>query len=210
MDTLAPSTIVVAMEQLDSELAVLSQRRQLLQQLLATWDDADGETVTTAWVRVEREPEPPEQANERFAIVDAAPPATETPARRGGRQKKWDYLEVAQVITDGVEAGKTATGSLVDHYGVNKGMAGFLMKRCRELGYTRDERTPFVSTPIERTSFDAEAARDRAAVASAPKDGRGGGTPSWQPTPRPVRPMAAEAPAPKFSVDDAVAALEAS
>jgi len=207
MNALAPSTIVVAMEQLDSEVAVLVERRHLLQQLLATFDDTNGLTTDepTEWVRVEREPDAV-PANEQFAIVDAAPAkkAVSQPVKGGSKGRKWDFAEVAQVIADGVEAGKSASGSLIESYGVNAGVAGYLMKRCRELGYTRDERVSFVPTPIERTSFDAQAARDAAAgPATGPVQGLGFAV---KPTGSAQRPPTIE----RFSHHDAVAALEAS
>ena len=191
---IAPDTIVAAMAELDAGLAVLTQRRQLLQQLLATWDDEDGETV------------------EQPAIEQPAPKAVKKPTERRSPvvttakqpgQKKGDFAEVAKVIADGVEAGKSASGSLVEHYGVNVGMAGYLMKRCRELGYSRDVRVSFVPTPIERTSFDAQAARDAVAgPATGPVKSFGLGQQKVEP-PKPE-------PEPRYSVEDALTALEAS
>lgn len=203
MDALAPSTIVVAMEQLDTQLATLSERRQLLQQLLATYDDADGNTVeAAAWVRVERDPADV-AANEQFAIVDAAP-APKTTA--GRKLQKWDYAAVAEVVRKAPTSMPVAR-HLAQTYGIPEKTGYHLIKRCRELGYLEDPRVSFVPAPIERTSFDAEAARDRSVLASVPKEGKGGGAVAWQPEPR-KQPATPEPPAPKFTVDDAVAALE--
>jgi hypothetical protein len=88
---IAPDTIVAAMAELDAGLAVLTQRRQLLQQLLATWDDEDGETV------------------EQPAIEQPAPKAVKKPTERRSPvvttakqpgQKKGDFAEVVWDGTD--------------------------------------------------------------------------------------------------------------
>lgn len=216
MTALAPSTIVVAMEQLDQELAVLTERRQLLQQLLATFDDDNGDTVeraTAAWRQVARDVGSTTDLNERFALVDAAPAPSspKTPKtkpapvgrKRGTKGRKYDYAEVAQVIVEGVAAGKSATAALIERYDVTVATAGWLMKRCRELGYSRDERVSFVPTPIERAPFDPQTARDAAA---GPTVGR------VQPIGGPIRqiaPTVAQRPE-RFSHDDVAAALGAS
>jgi hypothetical protein len=213
MTAIAPPTIVVAMEQLDSEVAVLIERRRLLQQLLATFDDADGNTVepTPAWTRVEVERESPEALNERFSIVDAEPVKPKPqPKATGTRPAKWNYVEVAQVLAAGVEAGKSASGSLVQHYGVNSAMAGYLMKRCRELGYTRDPKVSFVPTPIERTPFDPQVARDATAGPSTGRVRPLPGAPGRRTDLEQKEAPAVEERAPRFGVEDALQALEAS
>lgn len=202
MDALAPSTIVVAMEQLDTQLATLSERRQLLQQLLATYDDADGETVEPTWVHVERDPATV-ATDEQFAIVDAAPKTK--PAPRAMR--KWDYAAVADEVKK-APATMPVARHLAQTYDIPEKTGYHLIKRCRELGYLDDPKVSFVPTPIERTSFDAEAARDRSVLASVPKEGKGGGA-AWQPAVR-LTPSKPETPAPKFGVDDVLGALEAS
>ena len=120
MTAIAPTTIVAAMAELDQEVAALTERRRLLQELLATWDNTT-DTPDAA---------PATPAREVINFGAATPTA---------KTKKWDYTEVAQVLEAGVEAGKTATAALVDHYGINPGMASYLMKRVRETG--NDKRT---------------------------------------------------------------------
>jgi hypothetical protein len=201
MTALAPTTIVVAMEQLDTQLATLSERRQLLQQLLATWDDPDGNTVDVDLDLPTVNPSPA-----------ASPLATTTDRQRppkpaDTKQRKWDYLEVANVAATAANKGQRASEVLAAHYGVTKAMSYFLLKRCRELSLLDDASRPFTTEPITRASFDAEAARDRAALAAAPREGAGGRSKSWAPEPRPKAEPVAEK-APRFSTADALAAIE--
>jgi hypothetical protein len=212
MTAIAPPTIVVAMEQLDSEVAVLIERRRLLQQLLATFDDADGNTVepTPAWTRVEREYETPESLNGRFAIVDAEPvKPTPQPKATGKRPAKWDYAEVA------AEARKAPSGApvarhLATVYGVSEKMGYHLIKRCRELGHIDDPKVSFVPTPIERTPFDPQVARDATAGPATGRVQPLPGAPGRRTDLEQRETPAAEERAPRFGVEDALHALEAS
>lgn len=196
--TITPTTLNGAIEAIDSEVAVLNERRRRLAELLATF------TTDSGWVHIERTPDP--KLNEQFALVDAEPakPAPKPkPSAKGRQLRKWDYAEVAAVITQGVEAGKHASHALIDHYGVNKGMAAFLMKRCREQGYIADSK-PFTTAPIERAPFDPQAARD--AVAGPPT---GAVRPMFE-MPLAAAKAAPAEPAPKFTTEDALSILEAS
>lgn len=202
MDAITPDALVAAMAELDQEVAVLTERRRLLQQLLATFDDEHGETIEpqrayrlSDWV-----PAPvPVAVDGQFALVDAKPARPE-PQRKN---RKWNYDEVAAVINEAQRTGTGVGRALMEHFDVTLANAQKLVKQARKYGLVADTRESFVPTPIERVSFDAQAARDAVAgPAVGPVRSFGLGT--SKPAPKPAEPE------PRFTMADAVAALEAS
>jgi hypothetical protein len=118
------SSIATAVEVLEAELAVLEQRRQLVEQALDLCRQLSG-TIT-----------PPAPAAAPLAVrsVEPKPKPTKAkpkPAEQRRTLTKWNYDEVATVIDAGTADGKTAVQAIVDYYDVNAGMAQYLLKRVR-------------------------------------------------------------------------------
>lgn len=128
--TMDRSTITTAIADLDDELALLTRRRQLLEEVLATYGG------TTGWVEAPREVVPAAEANAQFALVDAKP-APKTAHR------KWNYAEVAKAVRN-APGDIPAARHLSRLFGIPEKTGYHLIKRCRELGYLDDPQVPFV------------------------------------------------------------------
>ena len=179
-------TICDAMVAIDEELAVLNRRRQLLSELLHTFQVA-----------------PPAAEIEHDRPAPAAPATKKKPAPyvaqpANGGKAKWDYPEVAKVITVADERGQRRVAALNERYGVSSATAQWLVKRCREMSLIPDSK-PFTREPIERAPFDPQRARDEAA---GPPVGR------VQPLAAPIAPKTSTAePKPERFSTDAVASM---
>lgn len=177
-------TICDAMVAIDEELAVLTQRRRLLAELLATYQI---QPPAAADVEADR----PAPAPKKKPAPYVAQPAN-------GGKAKWDYPEVAKVITVADERGQRRGAALNERYGVSSATAQWLVKRCREMSLIPDSK-PFTREPIERAPFDPQRARDEAA---GPPVGR------VQPLAAPIAPRASSAePKPERFSTDAVASM---
>jgi len=140
-------TLVAAMAQIDGELVVLEQRRRLMQQLLATFDDADGLTAL------------PDEPCEPLPM---ATPKTRTPG--AGRKPKYDWQAIGEVARLTASAGQPVAAALAAEFNVNSTTAYWMVKRCRELGYLGESQR-FTAEPITRTEVNEQSARERAAAA---------------------------------------------
>ena len=146
-------TIVAAMAQLDGELAVLEQRRRLMQQLLATFDNADGLTALPC------EPCAPVPT---VVATMPAPVATRKPG--AGRKPKHDWQAIGEVARLAAGAGQPVAAAIAAEFNVNSTTAYWMVKRCRELGYLGESQR-FTAEPITRTEVNEQVARERAAAA---------------------------------------------
>jgi hypothetical protein len=145
--TVIADTLVAAMAQIDGELVVLEQRRRLMQQLLATFDDADRLTAL------------PDEPCEPLPM---APVATRKPG--AGRKPKHDWQAIGEVARLAAGAGQPVAAALAAEFNVNSTTAYWMVKRCRELGYLGESQR-FTSEPITRTEVNEQSARERAAAA---------------------------------------------
>jgi len=116
--TLFRSTITQAIADLDDELALLTRRRQLLEEVLATYGGA-------------------------ITAVPAAP-ASGSPRRQArSAQRKWNYAEVAKAVRN-APGDIPAARHLSRLYGIPEKTGYHLITRCRELGHLDDPQVPFV------------------------------------------------------------------
>jgi hypothetical protein len=145
--TVTADTLVAAMAQIDGELVVLEQRRRLMQQLLATFDDADGLTAL------------PDEPCEPLPM---ATPKTRKPG--AGRKPKHDWQAIGEVAQLAAGAGQPVAAALAAEFNVNSTTAYWMVKRCRELGYLGESQR-FTAEPITRTEVNEQSARERAAAA---------------------------------------------
>lgn len=117
--TMDRSTITQAITDLDDELALLTRRRQLLEDVLATYD---GPGLATALV-VAPAPAAPKSKT-------AAKPKSKTAA---AAQRKWDFQEIARVVDEALFDGKNPRLVLISRYEVNDAMSYYLMKQVKKL-----------------------------------------------------------------------------
>ena len=116
--TMDRSTITQAIADLDDELALLTRRRQLLEEVLATYGGA-------------------------ITAVPAAPIVPAVEATQKPAHRKWNYAEVAKAVRN-APGDIPAARHLSRLYGIPEKTGYHLIKRCRELGHLDDPQVPFV------------------------------------------------------------------
>lgn len=116
------STITRAIADLDTELALLAKRRQLLEEVLGTFGGD------------EAAPPAPAVAPKLAAIPPVAKQQQSKPRpfpKAKAAPRKWDWLEVGNVIDEALAAGKNPRLVLIQRYEVTDAMSYYLMKQVK-------------------------------------------------------------------------------
>lgn len=145
--TMDRSTITQAITDLDDELALLTRRRQLLEEVLATYGGA-------------------------ITAVPAAPIVPAVEATQKPAHRKWNYAEVAKAVRN-APGDIPAARHLSRLYCIPEKTGYHLIKRCRELGHLDDPQVPFVpAAALDQVVADLRrdaAARPKTPVRDLPK-----------------------------------------
>ena len=134
-------TICDAMVAIDEELAVLNRRRQLLSELLHTFQVA-----------------PPAAEIEHDRPAPAAPATKKKPAKRPAPAvaRKWDQVVAKVAIAKGCSAAELGA-----YYGVTADMGRYLIRQCRTRGLLDDKSAKVRPTPIAPKTSTAEPKPER-------------------------------------------------
>jgi hypothetical protein len=207
--------LTTALAALVDEANDLARRLARVQQAIAMLDgEPDVPLVRPPAPSV---PEPPvtlPKRETRPQKVETRPVPTETrPAAKAGRKPTVDYARVATVARAAIEEGAPIRKAIEAEFGYSRDMAGWAIRQARKLGHdipaldTTGRPLPPATTsePITRIPVNEQQSRDAAADTAFRDHGTGQ---IWSPR-VPARPAPVPPPEVRFTVDDALHAIEA-